>query len=66
MDPHLRGAGVPDLLRGAPDDGPRAAQAGTTHVVMEASGVYTEPVYYALTAQDFEQVAVINRRMPRR
>ena len=30
-----------------------------THVVMEASGVYTEPVYYALMEQDFEQVAVI-------
>jgi len=33
---------------------------GVTHVVMEASGVYTEPVYYALTEQDFEQVAVVN------
>jgi len=33
---------------------------GVTHVVMEASGVYTEPVYYALMEQDFEQVAVIN------
>jgi transposase len=33
---------------------------GITHVVMEASGVYTEPVYYALAEQDFEQVAVIN------
>ena len=31
-----------------------------THVVMEASGVYTEPVYYALMEQDFDQVAVIN------
>ena len=31
-----------------------------THVVMEASGVYTEPVYYALCEQDFDQVAVIN------
>ena len=29
---------------------------GVTHVVMEASGVYTEPVYYALCEQDFEQV----------
>src|SRR6188768_940934 len=29
---------------------------GVTHVVMEASGVYTEPVYYALAEQDFEQV----------
>jgi len=28
--------------------------------VMEASGVYTEPVYYALCEQDFEQVAVVN------
>ena len=33
---------------------------GVTHVVMEASGVYTEPVYYALAEQDFTQVAVIN------
>src|SRR5204862_1631939 len=33
---------------------------GVTHVVMEASGVYTEPVHYALAEQDFEQVAVIN------
>src|SRR5512142_3286693 len=33
---------------------------GVTHVVMEASGVYTEPVYYALCEQDFTQVAVSN------
>ena len=33
---------------------------GVAHVVMEASGVYTEPVYHALCEQDFEQVAVIN------
>jgi len=33
---------------------------GVTHVVMEASGVYTEPVYYALAGQGFEQVAVIS------
>jgi transposase len=33
---------------------------GVTHVVMEASGVYTEAVYHALCEQDFEQVAVIN------
>ena len=33
---------------------------GVTHVVMGASGVYTEPVYYALAEQDFTQVAVIN------
>jgi transposase len=33
---------------------------GVTHVVMEASGVYTEPVYYALCEQDFDAVAVIN------
>jgi len=31
-----------------------------THAVMEASGVYTEPVYYALCEQDFERVEVIN------
>jgi transposase len=35
-------------------------QRGVTHVVMEASGVYTEPVYYALAGQGFEQAAVIN------
>jgi transposase len=35
-------------------------ERGVTHVVMEASGVYTEPVYYALAERDFEQVAVIN------
>ena len=28
---------------------------GVTHVVMEASGVYTEPVYYALAELDFER-----------
>jgi transposase len=33
---------------------------GVTHVVMEASGVYTEPVYYALTELDFTEVKVIN------
>ena len=31
-----------------------------THVVMEASGVYTEPVYYALAEQDFTEIAVVN------
>src|SRR5690348_10850263 len=35
-------------------------QRGVTHVVMEASGVYTEPVYYALCERDFTEVAVIN------
>jgi transposase len=33
---------------------------GVTHVVMEASGVYTEPVYYALCEEDFTEVLVIN------
>jgi transposase len=33
---------------------------GVTHVAMEASGVYTDPVYYALCEQDFEEVLVIN------
>jgi transposase len=33
---------------------------GVTHVVMEASGIYTEPVYHALAEQDFTEVAVIN------
>ena len=32
---------------------------GVTHVVMEASGVYTEPVYYALCEPDLTEVAVI-------
>jgi transposase len=31
-----------------------------THVVMEASGVYTDPVYYALAELDFTEVMVIN------
>ena len=33
---------------------------GVTHVVMEASGACTEPVYYALCEQDFTEVVVIN------
>src|SRR5260221_12151271 len=33
---------------------------GVTDVVLEASGIYTEPVYYALAEQDFTEVAVIN------
>jgi len=33
---------------------------GVTHVVMEASGACTEPVYYALAERDFDEVAVIN------
>jgi transposase len=33
---------------------------GVTHVVMEASGACTEPVYYALAERDFDKVAVIN------
>src|SRR6201986_763133 len=33
---------------------------GVTHVVMEASGMYTEPVYYALAEQDFTEIAVVN------
>src|SRR5262249_59252390 len=53
-------AGVRGLLGGAAGDGRGPAQAGRHHVVMEASGVYTEPVYYALAGQGFEQVAVIN------
>ena len=35
-------------------------ERGVTHVVMEASGVYTEPVYCALAERDFDEVAVIN------
>ena len=33
---------------------------GVTHVVTEASGVYTDPVYYALAELDFEEVMVIS------
>jgi transposase len=33
---------------------------GVTRVVLEASGVYTEPVYYALAEQDFTEIAVVN------
>ena len=33
---------------------------GVTHVVMEASGVCTEPVYYALLEEDFTEVLVVN------
>jgi Transposase len=33
---------------------------GVTHVAMEASGVYTEPVYYALCEEDFTEVLVVN------
>ena len=31
-----------------------------THVAMEASGVYTEPVYYALDEEDFTEILVVN------
>jgi transposase len=40
--------------------GAELRRQGVTHVVMEASGVYTEPVYYALAGQGFEEVAVVN------
>ena len=33
---------------------------GVTHVVMEASGIYTEPVYHALCEEDFAEVLVVN------
>jgi len=34
---------------------------GVTHVAMEASGVYTEPVFYALMEEEFfEEVLVVN------
>ena len=33
---------------------------GVRHVVMEASGICTDPVYYALCEQDFTGVAVVN------
>jgi transposase len=35
-------------------------QRGVTHVAMEASGVYTDPVYYALAELDFTEVIVVN------
>jgi transposase len=33
---------------------------GVTHVAMEASGIYTDPVYYALAELDFTEVIVVN------
>ena len=33
---------------------------GVTHVAMEASGVYTDPVYYALAEEDFTEVLVVS------
>jgi hypothetical protein len=33
---------------------------GVTHVVREASGGYTEPVYYTLMELDFTEVLVVN------
>jgi transposase len=33
---------------------------GVTHVVMEASGIYTEPVYHALCEEDGLEVLVVN------
>ena len=33
---------------------------GVTHVAMEASGVSTEPVYYALAEEDFTEMLVVN------
>jgi len=33
---------------------------GVTHAAMEASGIYTDPVYYALLEEDFTEVLVVN------
>ena len=33
---------------------------GVTHVAMEASGVYAEPVFYALAEEDFQEILVVN------
>lgn len=33
---------------------------GVTHVAMEASGVYTDPVYYALAGEGLEEILVVN------
>ena len=60
MDSHVGGAGVPDLYGVLQAMAAGLRERGVTHVVMEASGVHTEPVYYALAERDFEQVAVTN------
>jgi transposase len=45
---------------------PASCAAGVTHVVMEASGVYTEPVYYALCERTSLRSRWSTRRTPRR
>jgi hypothetical protein len=48
VDPHDRGPGVPDVYGVLQEVARLLRRRGVTHVVMEASGVYTEPVYHAL------------------
>jgi hypothetical protein len=61
VDPQDRDTGVPHVLRVLQAMAYELRKRGATHVVMEASGIYTEPVYYALCEQDFTEVAVIKR-----
>ena len=56
VDPQDRDPGVPDVLGVLQEMARELRRRGVTHVAMEASGVYTEPVYYALCEQDFTQV----------
>jgi transposase len=60
VDPQDRDPGVPDVLRVLQAMARQLRRRGVTHVVMEASGVYTEPVYYGLAEQEFAEIAVIN------
>ena len=54
------GWGVPNVYGVLQEMARQLRRRDVTHVVMEASGVCTEPVYYALCEQDFTEVAVIN------
>ena len=54
-------AHVQDVLRGAPRGRPVADSLEVTHVAMEATGIYSMPVYHALIEHgNFEQVLVCN------
>ena len=59
-----RGTRKTDVLEfrafyGVPEEmGRELRRRGVTHVVMEASGVYTDPVYYALAGLGFTEVLV--------
>jgi transposase len=61
--PGSRKTGVPEFrtFYGVLQEmGRELRRRGVTHVVMEASGIYTEPVYYAMAESGFEEVMVIN------